>query len=429
MKTLILGGGLAGVLLASELRGDIVILEKNERAGGLCRSFMHDGISCDIGPHILFSRNEAALKKLLSCTDTEKVRRSNQILHRGKRVKYPFENDLAALSAEECEYCLQEFLSNPYENYTPQNMIQFFLKTFGEGITRLYLQPYNEKIWKFDPAFMDTQMVERIPKPPAEDIVRSARGESTEGYLHQLYFNYPVSGGIQAVIDGCIASLGERVDLRTGVTIRNVAGCDGDWTVETDAGVFRADRLVNAMPVHQLGAYLELPETVRRSLAALHYNSIHVVALAVKKEAIGDNFAYFVADKDVIFHRISKMDFLGAAYRRADGGSTILAEITFRPESWLAGLDAETITGRVVADLERIGLVAAADVISTQVRTEKFAYVIYDLEHRRNKAEVLGHLESRGVYACGRFAEFEYYNMDRVAESALALADRLNGEN
>ena len=50
-------------------------------------------------------------------------------------------------------------------------MLQFFLKTFGEGITKTYLQPYNEKIWKYDPSFMDVQMVERIPKPPKEDVM------------------------------------------------------------------------------------------------------------------------------------------------------------------------------------------------------------------------------------------------------------------
>lgn len=70
------------------------------------------------------------------------------------------------------------------------------MKTFGEGITNIYLRPYNEKIWNFDPAFMDTQMVERIPKPPKEDIIRSASGETIDGYVHQLYFSYPISSGI-----------------------------------------------------------------------------------------------------------------------------------------------------------------------------------------------------------------------------------------
>ena len=63
------------------------------------------------------------------------------------------------------------------------------MKTFGEGITRLFLQPYNEKIWKYDSSCLDTQMVERIPKPPKEDVIKSAKGIPTEGYTHQLYFH------------------------------------------------------------------------------------------------------------------------------------------------------------------------------------------------------------------------------------------------
>jgi protoporphyrinogen oxidase len=426
MKTLILGAGLAGVLLASELDGDVEILEKNSCAGGLCRSFKHGNIMCDIGPHILFSKNEAVLAKLLSCTSTEKIRRSNQILHKGRRLKYPFENDLASLSQEDCEYCLKEFIDNPYSEYKAENMLQFFLKTFGEGITRLYLQPYNEKIWKFDPAFMDVQMVERIPKPPKEDILKSARGESTEGYLHQLFFNYPVSGGIQSIINGCIASFGNNINLHTETTIRHISGNPGGWKVETDNGTFKADRIVNAMPMHELGICLDIPEAVQAALGSLQYNSIYLIALSVTKDNIGDNFAFFIADKDVVFHRLSKMNFLGDEYRRPDGGSTLLAEITYRPESGLATVGKDAIVARVIADLERLGLVAAGDILETQIKTEKYAYVIYDIDHARNKTAVVDHFRSRGIESCGRFAEFEYYNMDKVAESAMALAKKLN---
>ena len=31
-------------------------------------------------------------------------------------------------------------------------------------------------------------MVERIPRPPDEDIIKSAKGIKTEGYKHQLNF-------------------------------------------------------------------------------------------------------------------------------------------------------------------------------------------------------------------------------------------------
>ena len=159
MKTdiAILGGGVAGLSLASFIDRQATVLESQPVVGGLSRSYDMNGIAYDIGPHIIFSKNQQVLDLHTTMIETNRLRRSNRIVYKGRYVKYPFENDLAALDADEKDYCLKEFLSNPYEHYQPANMLQFFLSTFGEGITRLYLQPYNEKIWKFDPAFMSTQ--------------------------------------------------------------------------------------------------------------------------------------------------------------------------------------------------------------------------------------------------------------------------------
>ena len=90
-------------------------------------------------------------------------------------------------------------------------MLEFFYNTFGEGITRLFLEPYNRKIWKYEPSFMDMQMVERIPKPPPEDIIESAKGKSTEGYLHQLYFHYPEKGGFQTIVDSLTEKISHKL--------------------------------------------------------------------------------------------------------------------------------------------------------------------------------------------------------------------------
>ena len=147
------------------------------------------------------------------------LRRYNQIIYKGGYVQYPFENDLSKLPKEDLEYCVAHFLNNPYEKYEAGNMLQFFLKTFGEGITNTYLRPYNEKIWKYDPGFMDTQMVDRIPKPAYEEIMRSASGETVDGYIHQLYFHYPSYGGIEAVIRGFIKKLDSKSTILCGEKI------------------------------------------------------------------------------------------------------------------------------------------------------------------------------------------------------------------
>jgi protoporphyrinogen oxidase len=73
MKVGICGGGVAGVSLARFLdrRHQITILEAEPDAGGLARSFPFRGFSYDVGPHIIFSRNQVVLQDMLALADGE----------------------------------------------------------------------------------------------------------------------------------------------------------------------------------------------------------------------------------------------------------------------------------------------------------------------------------------------------------------------
>ena len=430
MKVGILGAGLSGLSLAYLLQENgqidsVELLEKAASAGGLCRSHPFAGIKGDVGPHILFSKNKAVLDLLVGVLgdNVHQLRRSSKILHDGRFIKYPFENELSALSAAERDYCLNTFLHNPYGQYAPQNMLQFFLATFGEGITNLYLRPYNEKIWKFDPAFMDTQMVERIPKPPPEDIIKSAQGVSTEGYVHQLYFYYPRQGGIQSLVDGFRQKLGPKVAVHTGTEVRRVSRSAGRWQVLASDGVERScDRLVSTIPIPELVASLApaAPGEVVQAAGNLKFNSIAICFLHVTRDHLGDNLSFTVADHRVLLHRISKLDFLLPKEAR-DDTSRLMAEITYREGDRISGLSDEELLRRVVEDLVQIKLIDRREVVQAQdIIRRKHAYVIYDLDHRRNMRTVREYCEGNlGLILHGRFGEFEYLNMDAVVERSL----------
>ena len=427
MTTLILGGGIAGLSLAHFLQDKSIILEKEAQLGGLGRSFTLNGVTYDVGPHILFSKNKEVLNFHLSLIPTHTLRRSNQILHKGKFIKYPFENDLASLSAAEREYCVQEFLHNPYEHYPAATMLQFFLKTFGEGITKLYLQPYNEKIWKYDPAFLDTQMVERIPKPPKEDVIKSAQGIATEGYTHQLYFHYPTQGGFQSLINAYVEKIKGKSTIVHPISLQKIEQQVKKWNINTDRGNFIAEHLVNCLPLPELFKYLPpSPQEVQEALHNLKYNSMYIVVIQAKKDALGDNFSINIADKDIIFHRLSKLNFLGPAYCLPQGGSSLLVEITYRPRSYLASLIPEQIKEKVVQDLEKLHLLERQDLLAIELRSFQYAYVVYDLDHKQNTSLVLDYLKSIGIHCAGRFAEFQYLNSDQVVERTQKLAKELN---
>lgn len=434
MKTVILGAGLAGITLAYFLQqregyDDITILEKESEPGGLCRSIKKDGYTYDIGPHILFSKDKEMLELMLSVLDEKNnLRRSNQILYKGRYVQYPFENDLSKLPPEDLRYCINAFEHNPYENYDADNMIQFFLKTFGEGITNCYLRPYNEKIWKYDPAFMNTSMVDRIPKPTKEEIRRSASGETVDGYVHQLYFSYPSTGGIEAVPQGFLNRLDtNKCHVILEKEVVSVEKSGGRFIVNTkDGDTLDADRLISTIPVQELTkAYIGATPEVCEAVGSLRYNSIIVSFVRTPYDKCGDNFAFMVPDKGVIFHRISKMDFLGPQYHWGEE-ATYMVEVTFRGDDAVDRMRDEEICRHIAEGMCRIGFAdRTEDVTTIDFARYQYAYVIYDLNHSRNMNSIRDFYAKEGITLHGRFGNFEYWNMDRILRESLELSRRL----
>jgi protoporphyrinogen oxidase len=437
MKIAVLGGGLSGLSLAYFLQDNkkvesIEIFEKERKIGGLCRSFDINGLRYDIGPHIIFSKDQKILEVLINILgdNLQKIRRSNRILYKKRFVKYPFENGLSALPEKDRDYCVNTFLHNPYRGYEAQNMLAFFLKTFGEGITDLYLRPYNEKIWKFDPAFMDTQMVERIPRPPDEDIIKSAQGIETEGYLHQLYFYYPKSGGIQALVESFRDKLNSKVTIHVEKEVKGLRKLGNKWEIESESerkALF--DLVVSTIPVQTLVQITESNDQIRTTAEALKYNSIMIGIVNVKKDKAKDNFAFMIPEKDLIFHRLSKVDFLGPAYRK-EKTVTYMLEVTYRKNDLLDNSSDQQIMQKMIEGLIKTGFIEKKeDVNFTELKRFPFAYVIYDLDHRKNMDQVKAFYAREGIHLHGRFGEFEYLNMDAVVRHSLDLVQKIMKEN
>ncbi len=439
MKTIILGAGLSGISTAYFLQNekgydDITLLEMEKTTGGLCRSIKKDGYTYDVGPHILFSKDKEMLNLMLSVLDEGKndLVRSNQILYKGRKVQYPFENDLSKLPQEDLNYCITAFNNNPYENYDSSNMIQFFLKTFGEGITNTYLRPYNEKIWKYDPAFMNTSMVDRIPKPTQEEIRRSAAGETIQGYLHQLYFSFPTKGGIEAVPNGFLRRLDpKKCKVVTNAKVTNIKKDKKKYIVTAGGKEYVADKIISTIPVQELTkAYANATKEVKEKVNDLRYNSIIISFVKLPYDLCGENFAYMIPDKDVIFHRISKMDFLGSEYHHSKKEATYMVEVTYRKNDHIDTLDENTFKEKIKDGLVKIGFAKkTSDVEFIDITKYQYAYVIYDLNHTENMEYIRKYYSKEGIILNGRFGNFEYWNMDRILRESYELKDRLIGKD
>ncbi len=429
----ILGGGLSGLVLASRLR-DAEVLEAADRPGGLCRSLAADGYTFDPhGSHILFSRNPEAMAfyEDLLRGNVARRRRNTKVFYKGRYVKYPFENGLSELPLEDNLACLLGFVQAQLARAAgtapkPANFKEWMYARFGKGITEAYLLPYNEKIWKTPAEAMGIEWVEgRVPDPPLEDVLKASLGIPTEGYTHQLNFLYPREGGVESLIRGLLPRVPR---VRTGFRVTSIRKAGGTWRVSDGHEEREYDGLVSTIPIPELVAALDgVPADVRAAGSALVHRALVTVMLGIARPHLNDfSWVYFPTPEDGWFNRISFPSNFSDRVA-PEGASSAMAEITCDVGDTVWSASDEALVEHVVERSDRLGVLRRSDVTFARAARTRYAYVVFDRDHRRNLDLVKAHADRVGLHLLGRFGQFDYINTDQVILRALALSRTLGG--
>ena len=427
----IIGAGLTGLTLGS-LMPDCEIIEKNSECGGLCRSLVEDGFTFDCGgSHIIFSKDKEILNFMLEKLGDNhvKCRRNTKILYKGNYVKYPFENGLSDLPLQDNFECVQGFVEALIENNNnqPGNFKEWLYSTFGKGIAEKYLIPYNEKIWKYDTAEMSTVWIDgRVPKPPIEDIIKSSLGIETEGYKHQLNFYYPEVGGINALIESLEHE--SRDKIIKNFDVKSITRENDGWIVSNGVERKRYEEIIATHPIFDvIHTIKDVPSEIYHALYGLKYNSLITVMLGLNVEYLNDFSWLYIADGDCLAHRVA----FPSNYSKSvapEGKSAVIAEITYNNRDSIDRLSDGKIITRTIEELHKKKIIDKDTVCFTRAKRIKYAYVISDLNYEHNIELIKRFLTHRGIYLVGRFAEFEYLNMDACMRNAFDFAKAVDGE-
>lgn len=402
MKYLIIGAGPAGLSVAAKLKQDgedsFLILEKEQEAGGLCRSAIVDGFPFDIGGgHFLDVRRPEInefLFQFMPETEWDIYTRNSQIKLDNLFVHYPLEANIWELpDALQKDYL--ESISNAGCNQNipkPDMFVEWIRWKLGDRITDDYMLPYNRKMFSDELNELGTYWLEKLPNVSYEEVLESCKQHKAYGTQPgHIQFYYPKKAGYGELWSRMADSLGNRILYNVNVKKMDFT----DRSVTCSKGRhFSADVIINTIPWKAFDVLAGMPDKLVKSVAMLKYSSIETRYF--QENIHTDAQWIYVPDEKIPYHRI-------------------LVRSNFCPGS--RGYWTETRK-------ERTGMFSQKKGTGIHFENE-YAYPLNTAGKQGRMEELLHWCEEYQVYGLGRWGEHQHYNSDATVEKALLLAERL----
>lgn len=430
-RILILGAGIAGLSAAWHLEKEDVpclILEKEDEIGGLCRSKNVNGFVFDYSGHLLHFKTPYVFdlaRKLLKGR-LVKHERSAWVSVCGRYTRYPFQANLYGLPAKVIQECLEGFVRAQKKRHEPfrkrpENFFQWTRQTFGSGMARYFMDPYNAKFWTVPPKEMTCEWLEgMVPVPSLEQVRQGARRNSTDQLGYNVHFWYPRSGGIEQLPQAFAGSL---QSLRTGSGVFRIHL--GRKEIETFAGrKEKFDRLISTVPLPELASMIpDLPQTVQNAFDRLRWNSIFNLNLGTRfsEASAGWHWIYF-PQKEKSFFRVGFPHHF-SSHVAPPGKGSLYAEVSYSKRK---PIDKQKILHRITRDLAKTGFLSSGNrVLAEDINDIEYGYPIYDHDHVRAKSVIFDFLRSKDIFPCGRYGAWKYMSMEDAILDGRQVAQKL----
>jgi protoporphyrinogen oxidase len=428
---LVLGAGLAGLAAARALGPGAVVLEKDERPGGVVRSERLGAWHFDHAIHVLYFADEATKQRVLALDGHELADCPPEawVATSAGTARFPLQLHLGGLDPAFVARCLDDLERTFAEPETGdvRNFEEFLRRSFGDELCELFFLPYNRKMWRRPLASLAPSGFQwNIVRPDLAQVKRGAleRDARFAAYNAQGLYPRPPKGAPLRGIEVLPRALAKGLDVRLGTAV--VALDPERREARTTKGTFRWDAAcVATLPLPQLVALTQgLPEGLREACADLPRNRVLSVLLAVRgRRPEGTGHWRYYADESIAFNRLIWPHAFDPLMAPADGYG-LHAEITEPAED--PPVPAHAIIERVVADARRVGALAGSDTIEdARVYTLDPAYVVFRPGDEATVAAARAALERLGVHAVGRYGRWEYSSMAQVMRDGFALGDTL----
>ncbi|MBI5154290.1 FAD-dependent oxidoreductase [Candidatus Poribacteria bacterium] len=439
-KYLIIGAGPTGLGAARRLeelgQHDWLLVERQAEAGGLAGSFTDDaGFTWDLGGHVQFSHYayfDKLMDELLGGDGWIYHEREAWVWMRGRFIPYPFQNNIRHLphgEMAECVLGIARALKEQDGAGKPRNFAEFFEASMGAGIARVFMRPYNFKVWAYPPEELDYHWIgDRVSVVDLERVLGNIfAGKDDISWGPNNRFRFPKTGGTGSIWRECARRLpADRLRFSTGVefvdTARRRVRLEGGEELEYE-------RLISSIPLDTLIRRSDLAATHGPHADKLVHSSTNIFGLGLRgtaPEHLKTKCWMYFPEEDNPFYRVT-------VFSNYSPGNvpdparywSLMAEVS---ESPAKPVQQERLLDEVIQGALNTRLIASReDVVDTWSIRLEHGYPTPSLRRDEALRALLPDLESRGVFSRGRFGAWKYEvsNQDHSLMQGVECVDHL----
>lgn len=403
MKYLVLGAGPAGLTFANKLKQagetSFLVLEREETAGGLCRSVDVDGSPFDIGGgHFLDVRRPQVNEFLFGFMPEEewdKYTRDSRIVVNGNEVNHPIEANIWQMKIDDQVEYLKSIAQagcNTGEPM-PEAFVDWIYWKLGSKVAEDYMIPYNQKMFNKELNQLGTYWLEKLPNVSFEETLRSCLERKAYGTQPgHAQFYYPKKYGYGELWLRMADAIKDNIEYG-----KAVKGIDfNKKTVTTSDGeTYQADSIITTIPWMEFDEIIGMPEDIKSSIGELKFSSIQTEYFAENLDTKCQWIYY--PDPKLSYHRI-------------------LVRHNFCPNS--KGYWTET-------NSERIDMEEPNDNFKYM---NQYAYPLNTIRKPEIMKKLLSWSAEQGVHGLGRWGEHQHYNSDVTVDLAMKMAGKMIAE-
>ena len=400
MKYLILGAGPAGLTVANKLKEagvtDFLVLEREETAGGLCRSVDVDGAPFDIGGgHFLDVRRPKVNEFLFGFMPEEewnKFNRDSRIAVNGNMVSHPIEANIWQMKIEDQVAYLKSIAVAGCNLGTemPESFVDWIYWKLGSKVANDYMIPYNQKMFGNELNQLGTYWLEKLPNVSFEETLLSCLEKKAYGTQPgHAQFYYPKKNGYGELWLRMADAIKNNIEYNKVV---KAIDFNTKTVTSTDGDKYMAEIIISTIPWLEFNEIKGMPEDIKASIKELKFSSIQTEYFAENLDT-PCHWIYYPAP-ELPYHRI-------------------LVRHNFCPGS--KGYWTET-------NSERIGMEKPNNNFKYM---NQYAYPLNTIKKPQIIKRLLDWSRKHGVIGLGRWGEHQHYNSDVTVDLAMKLAEEL----